>query len=227
MVDARRGDLWDKAEEIIDLYVNQRKIPDEIGKIYNVTGHTIRAILRTNKVNVKNVPGSDKRADIWENADEIVDLYVNKNVSTIEIARLYDTNRTTIVQVLKSKNVRVIDRRKGTSIEEKVEKWLKKYKIAYQKQFTIERKRYDFAISDTNILIEVQGTFWHVDPRFYDRDNLTNDIQILAVEKDKLKEKLAIKNGYQLVYLWEHDINSVPYVIEKYIEQIKSLYKEK
>jgi len=89
-------------------------------------------------------------------------------------------------------------------------------------------KYYDFKID--NYLIELNGDFWHANPKIYqatdimpfpEGQKLVKDIW----EKDKLKKELALQNGYKFITLWECDLNN-PNKIQK-IKNIMKLYAER
>lgn len=87
----------------------------------------------------------------------------------------------------------------GSSLEKAVEQILLKLEIDYQAQYELDEFRYDFGISDGNILIEVQGSYWH---------NLK-----ARISRDTYKRKLAAKHGKKLLIIWDHEL-SKPEVIE-------------
>lgn len=63
--------------------------------------------------------------------------------------------------------------------------------------------QYDFGNKENKILIEVQGDYWHANPKKY---TVLNEIQQFKVEKDILKKEFALKHGFKLFYIWEDDI---------------------
>jgi G:T-mismatch repair DNA endonuclease (very short patch repair protein) len=77
--------------------------------------------------------------------------------------------------------------------------------ITYDWQYRIGRYVYDFHIQQENLLIEVNGTFWHADPRFYDHSNL-GKTQRRNVDRDMKKAMAALEKGFRLAYFWEYDI---------------------
>jgi very-short-patch-repair endonuclease len=81
--------------------------------------------------------------------------------------------------------------------------------IEYTWQYRLGRYSYDFYLPKINALIETHGTFWHADPRFYSRDNLSEIQQHNAIN-DKLKATFAQKSGYKLLHFWEYDIHNNP-----------------
>ena len=117
------------------------------------------------------------------------------------------------------------DRSKPTSIEEDVERILKSLNVSYWfNQPIVLSKRCiipDFLIKGRKV-IEVQGTYWHADPRFYDEKDL-NDIQKSNLKNDQEKYKVYKENGYDVLYVWEYDIENHP---EKVRKQIKEFLKK-
>jgi len=76
-------------------------------------------------------------------------------------------------------------------------------KYKYQKQ--VGGYHYDFHIRDTNILIEVDGDFWHCKPGSkYEIPKMKE--QVSNMENDKVKDEVAKSNGYTLLRFWESDI---------------------
>lgn len=70
---------------------------------------------------------------------------------------------------------------------------------------------YDVKLSETNILIEVNGDYWHANPAVYKSDDLihfrtqtitANDIWM----KDKKKKQVANEQGYVVLTIWEKDL---------------------
>lgn len=82
--------------------------------------------------------------------------------------------------------------------------------LSYIHQFWINRKSYDFRINNTKIIFEIQGDFWHCNPKQYKADDIINFPggykKVLDIwEKDFLKKKNAEKYNYKVLYLWESD----------------------
>lgn len=66
---------------------------------------------------------------------------------------------------------------------------------------------YDFYIPDHNILIEVDGDFWHTNPLKYPKGPVSK-CQFKNAIRDDEKNKWAKDNGYKLLRFWENDINN-------------------
>jgi len=110
--------------------------------------------------------------------------------------------------------------------EKYVKALLREYNVEYITQFTIRinksesvyNKRsyiYDFYLPKHNIVIEVNGTFWHADPRMYKPEDILNfpgtgrEFTAQQIwDQDEHKKSIAINRGYNIVYIWEHDIKA-------------------
>ena len=82
--------------------------------------------------------------------------------------------------------------------------------LSYIHQFWINRKSYDFKISHTHLIIEVQGDYWHASPEIYKANDIINypegykkASEIWA--KDEKKRKNAEKYNYKIIYVWESE----------------------
>ena len=79
-----------------------------------------------------------------------------------------------------------------SSIEQKTMDWLSLHNIEYEFQFSIEYKfLYDFKIG--NVIVEVNGIWFHNLPK--------------QKEKDIKKRIFAESKGYNVIYLWEDEVN--------------------
>lgn len=96
-----------------------------------------------------------------------------------------------------------------SSIEIEFSKFLDMLNIVYDKQFSLDRYTYDFYLRENNILVEVDGDFYHCNPTKYP-DGPTFPIQKRNFENDKHKTEVAVTNGYTLLRFWESDILSNP-----------------
>lgn len=93
-------------------------------------------------------------------------------------------------------------------LEQKFAVILDRMGFAYQQQYRLSSYSYDFYIPCNNALVEVHGTFWHADPRFYRPDSLSA-IQHRNIANDQKKVDCAAQHGYQLLVFWEHDIDRI------------------
>jgi very-short-patch-repair endonuclease len=120
------------------------------------------------------------------------------------------------------KNIIKSGKVKRSKLEYKFETLLELLEIRYNPSFYIPsiKKIYDFYLPDYNILIEIDGDFWHCNPLKYPEP--TCKTQEKNIINDKFKNEWAEKNGYKLLRFWENDINNNIKLIEKtLLENIK------
>lgn len=117
-----------------------------------------------------------------------------------------------------------------SQLEMRIRKSLTNLNISFTPQFTLKNKSYDIKLDDINILIEVNGDFWHANPRIYKASDVLSfpKKEVIAEslwKKDEKKCGIAQKNGFKLLTFWEMDINKMSDIeLELHIvEQINNL----
>ena len=71
----------------------------------------------------------------------------------------------------------------------------------------------NIANPDKKIAIEIQGDYWHANPKIYNKRNKT---QSQNVGRDTTKRHLLEKEGWELIVLWENEIqNNLEYCMNK------------
>jgi very-short-patch-repair endonuclease len=114
---------------------------------------------------------------------------------------------------------------KKTDIESIFEEFLIELNIPYQIKFRIYDKNkinfwfreYDFLLLGSNILIEVDGDYWHGNKNLFEE---LSDFQKSVQENDKIKEDFAVKNGYKIVRFWEEDIKNKKEEVKNKIKKL-------
>lgn len=114
----------------------------------------------------------------------------------------------------------------GSKLELKVLEVLDNLNISYQRFYLIKgyKHPYDIYLNNTKILIEINGSFWHADPKKYKENDkmlfpgkkrgvLAKDIW----KQDANNIKKANKNGYKVITIWEDEINKPIEELTKYI----------
>jgi len=94
----------------------------------------------------------------------------------------------------------------------------KETNLKIQRQVCIPDSNYSFdgQIENTNILLEVNGTYFHADPRKYcekDMFRFSDGLVRTAKElwdRDITKQKIALEHGFRLIVFWEYDIKECP-----------------
>lgn len=102
----------------------------------------------------------------------------------------------------------------GTSkLEEKFAKeFLDRLDIKYQYQFKAESigRYFDFYIPSANLIIEVDGDYWHSYNTEYEKMTPT---QKKNKRVDEQKNLWAVSHGIPVLRIWEHDIRTNPTMV--------------
>ena len=82
--------------------------------------------------------------------------------------------------------------------------------IEYKSNVFLYSYNFDFMFRGKKIL-EIQGDFWHGNPNKYKENDILMEGWIVkdVWNKDKRKKELVEKNGYDIYYLWENEINKM------------------
>lgn len=95
-----------------------------------------------------------------------------------------------------------------TKPEIEAENILQKYNLNYKKQKALKYNNryrlYDFLLTDYNILLEIDGTYWH-SKGIKDEDIKSECLKETRIN-DHIKDKLAQDNGYTLIRIWEDEL---------------------
>lgn len=98
---------------------------------------------------------------------------------------------------------------KKSKLESKFETILNLLNIKYEFQHEFQKRLFDFKIKDKNILIEVDGDFYHCNPNTKHSEVLY-ETQLLTKKNDNYKNTLCQNHGMILLRYWEKDINERP-----------------
>jgi very-short-patch-repair endonuclease len=79
--------------------------------------------------------------------------------------------------------------------------------IPYETQKIIDNKIYDFYIPSKNMIIEIDGDYFHGNPLIYESKNL-NKMQLRNQRNDTFKDILAKGRGFDLERVWEYDLKN-------------------
>lgn len=110
--------------------------------------------------------------------------------------------------------------KKQSNIEKTFANLLDTLSIQYDVQYPVNGFLYDFYVESNNLLIEVDGDWWHCNEAtgfepIYESQKRT-------VANDKIKNKVAADHNYILLRFWESDIkNNTMQVVETLIKHIK------
>lgn len=106
--------------------------------------------------------------------------------------------------------------------------FLDKLKVEYVWQFEAKdiKRSYDFYLPNSNILIEVDGDYWHANPKKYD---ITDKAALTPTQKkdmkvDEMKNKWALLHGIPIYRIWEDDIRNKPNDVMKKLKEIIKIH---
>lgn len=108
---------------------------------------------------------------------------------------------------------------KMTKPEREMNQILKELKVEFEPQKVVGFKIYDFFVPQANLLIEVDGDYFHANPEVYTEGDL-NSMQKRNMKNDVFKDTLASGRGYNLTRVWESDLAN------KYEEVKNSIKKQ-
>ena len=108
---------------------------------------------------------------------------------------------------------------KMTWPEKEFKKMLKELKVDFEVQKILGKKIFDFYIPKYNLIVEVDGNYWHYNANTEKKP--ANKIQSRNIKNDKFKDALAIGMGYTIERVWESDLK-VNYKVVK--ERFKNIF---
>jgi len=94
---------------------------------------------------------------------------------------------------------------KMTSLEKIFVDWANEHKITFTHQFQLRSTwhRYDFRINNTQLIVEMDGDFWHSLPEH--------------IERDKKFDETANRHGFVVIRIKESDIKNDSQILNKKI----------
>lgn len=141
--------------------------------------------------------------------------YLRQNYKNGSIIQLQNHLNRTFKAIHTKANSLNLSRDVSTYIEREVSNILQKLTIPYEAEVKIRGFIVDFLL-DGKKVIEVQGDYWHCNPALYDRPK--DDIQRKKLKQDRMKRGCLNELGYNILYVWENDLNKN---MDQVIEQIK------
>jgi len=114
---------------------------------------------------------------------------------------------------------------KKTNIESIFEQILQELNVPYQFKFRIYDKQkinfwykeYDFLLLDTNILIEVDGDYWHGNENKFTE---LSEFQKQVKNNDLIKQEFAKSKGFDVLRFWEENIIKDKEQVKQQIQEI-------
>jgi G:T-mismatch repair DNA endonuclease (very short patch repair protein) len=132
-----------------------------------------------------------------------------------------------IKEVILGRTNKEKESRKQTKPERKVEEQLTALGIPYIREFTVLMHDYDFYLPDENILIEVDGDFWHpgdLSEAVYNfqKQNYINDIKKNCIAKAKGIDLFRIRESMINEMEWEELRNYIDDQIQLILDERKT-----
>ena len=98
--------------------------------------------------------------------------------------------------------------------------------VKYVRQFKAKEigRFYDFYCENANIIIEVDGDYYHSYGLKYEEKN---PMQKHNEWVDRVKDEWALERGIPVIRIWEHDIHENPEKVMKNLKEAIGKYTEK
>ena len=98
---------------------------------------------------------------------------------------------------------------------------LEKLNIHFEKQKSVGKYKCDFYIPEYNLIVEIDGDYWHANPTKFVETSLIGPKNISAKaiwESDNQKSNFILNKGFNLIRYWENEIKNISH--EKVLEDI-------
>lgn len=225
--EAKKGknEIFTKEEKLQickEYFSKEKPSTTVLAKKWNCSQATIRDVIIKNNFSLRNVsePMFTKEQEL-----EICNDYFSKEKpNTYILAEKWSCSNTTIARIIKQNGYKLrtfkdtkqkrrekallqIQNQHGfykdTKPELKMKEILTELNIPFEHQFKLRNHLFDFHILNTNILIEVDGDYWHSNPKIYSKLNKTQQKQ---KERDIKHSTIVKTNNFILLRFWESDI---------------------
>ena len=93
--------------------------------------------------------------------------------------------------------------------------------IKYEKQKSVKKYKCDFYIPEYNLIVEIDGDYWHANPKKYKANDIIGPSKKTAKkiwESDKTKTHDILNEGYKVLRYWASDLKNITH--EKIFEDI-------
>lgn len=75
--------------------------------------------------------------------------------------------------------------------------------------YRIKNRVYDIFVEELNLMIEINGDYWHFNPEMYSENHYDKHRDVHATEiwsRDKMKSELAMQSGYSFCCIWQKNL---------------------
>jgi very-short-patch-repair endonuclease len=201
------------------------------------------ALTYINPLTIKKIVGMPRRSRIYESLkkkycehkqhkfmpsdwypehySKLIELS-SQNIWFRKIAKILGFGQNQVFSVMKKLGLKINTRNPDayaciiSSVELKVINWIKDAGFEVDTQYALGNFLYDGHIKNTNILIEVNGDYWHCNPKIY-KNGPINNMQKSHIKRDFAKKAFSSREGYYQITLWENDIKKTPNEIKDWM----------
>lgn len=219
-------DIFERCPELkcVDLVTNlymiqEYSLPDfkeQFGLPYNQTA----LLLKYHNIPKRNISDSKKTKRVKQKVETTnVERfgYVNASQSPIIKNKKKNTflNNYGVDNIFKNENFKKYQRQrasgKPSALEHRIATTLMDMGIGFTSQKWLNFKCYDFKLTGTKILLEINGDYWHANPLIYKEDELISYpggalIASAVWARDTIKVENATKYGYNVITIWESEM---------------------
>lgn len=144
------------------------------------------------------------------------------------VSRKRTTKKSTVKKISEVVRKKATHPKYGTSKLEDyfAENFLDVLGVKYVRQFEAKEigRFYDFYCEKANVIIEVDGDFYHGFGKVWEQKN---PMQKHNERVDKIKDEWALSHGIPIIRIWEHDIRDNPEKVMKILKESIGKYTEK
>lgn len=104
---------------------------------------------------------------------------------------------------------------------------LEELNLEFQQQKSVGKYKCDFYIPIYNVIVEIDGDYWHANPSIFKEYDLIGPKNILAKDiwaSDNQKNQFILNEGFNLLRYWSSNINNIS--CEKIFEDIVQTSKK-
>ena len=224
-------DLKDK-KVLEDLYLDKKYSLPMISEKYDLDLKSVCFILKYYDIPIRGISESLKDKTTRARIDEAnIKRFGAKNPLSKGTTSYIKRNKTVADKYGVENVFQILDKfvdtysckrthSKISNLNRKVKLALESLNIDFSVEYTISYNRednrkcckfYDFFIPSKNLLIEVNGDYWHANPKFYKENDIFNFPKSTVTAKDiwkqdEFKKQLANVNNLDIDYIWESEI---------------------
>lgn len=129
----------------------------------------------------------------------------HKNLSPTQVSTLSKTMSQKMCRSCSNSiHYTLSKKKKNTKPERELKVILKELNIKFKQSYKYKGHNYDFYLPEFNMLVEVDGNYWHGKNLKWDE---LNDTQKNSRKNDEKKNKICLETQQSLIRLWEDEIN--------------------